>query len=83
MAANPAGLAELMIGRSHPFENSRHDVWRASLKLIVSEIKSDAAAMGTAATPFKLTFLGFGHAMLFTQHSDNYRPEHETTAAQS
>lgn len=52
----PAGLAEMMIERTRLYGKPRYGVGRASPKLIVSEIKSDAAAMGAAATPFKLTF---------------------------
>ncbi|MGA1832452.1 ROK family protein [Rhizobium wenxiniae] len=51
----PAGLAEMMIERTRLYGKPRYGVGRAS-KLIVSEIKPDAAAMGAAATPFKLTF---------------------------
>ncbi|UXS42247.1 ROK family transcriptional regulator [Agrobacterium tumefaciens] len=52
----PAGLAEMMIERTRLFGKPRYGVGRASPKLIISEIKPDAAAMGAAATPFKLTF---------------------------
>ncbi|MBP2568492.1 MULTISPECIES: ROK family transcriptional regulator [Agrobacterium] len=52
----PPALAELMIERTQLFGKPRYGVWRASPKLIVSEIKPDAAAMGAAATPFKLNF---------------------------
>jgi hypothetical protein len=33
-----------------------YGIGRASPKLFVSEIPTDAAAMGAAVTPFKLTF---------------------------
>ncbi|KJF65758.1 ROK family transcriptional regulator [Rhizobium nepotum] len=52
----PPALAELMIERTQLFGKPRYGVWRASPKLIVSEIRPDAAAMGAAATPFKLNF---------------------------
>lgn len=52
----PPALAHLMIERTHLYGKPRYGVRRASPKLIVSEIASDAAAMGAAATPFKLTF---------------------------
>ncbi|UXR92846.1 ROK family transcriptional regulator [Agrobacterium tumefaciens] len=52
----PAGLANMMIERTRLYGKPRYGVGRASPKLIVSEIKPDAAAMGAAATPFKLTF---------------------------
>lgn len=52
----PPGLAEMMIERTRLFGKPRYGVGRASPKLIISEIKPDAAAMGAAATPFKLTF---------------------------
>lgn len=52
----PAGLAEMMIERTRLFGKPRYGVGRASPKLIVSEITPDAAAMGAAATPFKLTY---------------------------
>ncbi len=52
----PLGLAEMMIERTRLYGKPRYGVGRASPKLIISEIKPDAAAMGAAATPFKLTF---------------------------
>ncbi|MBP2509147.1 putative NBD/HSP70 family sugar kinase [Agrobacterium tumefaciens] len=52
----PTGLADMMIARTRLYGKPRYGVGRASPKLIVSEIKPDAAAMGAAATPFKLTF---------------------------
>ncbi|MDR6101837.1 putative NBD/HSP70 family sugar kinase [Agrobacterium larrymoorei] len=52
----PPGLAEMMIERTRLFGKPRYGVWRASPKLIVSGIKPDAAAMGAAAAPFKLTY---------------------------
>ncbi len=52
----PSGLAEMMIERTRLFGKPRYGVGRASPKLIISEIKPDAAAMGAAATPFKQTF---------------------------
>ena len=52
----PPGLAEMMIQRTELFGKPRYGVWRSSPKLIVSEIETDAAAMGAAITPFKLTF---------------------------
>ncbi|MBP2537507.1 ROK family transcriptional regulator [Agrobacterium tumefaciens] len=52
----PPGLAEMMIGRTHLYGKPRYGVGRASPKLIISEIKPDAAAMGAAAAPFKLNF---------------------------
>ncbi|KQU89532.1 ROK family transcriptional regulator [Ensifer sp. Root31] len=52
----PPTLAQLMIERTQLFGKPRYGVWRASPKLIVSEVKPDAAAMGAAATPLKLTF---------------------------
>ncbi len=52
----PSGLAEMMIERTRLFGKPRYGVGRASPKLIISEIKPDAAAMGAAAAPFKLTY---------------------------
>ncbi|WP_296021647.1 ROK family transcriptional regulator [uncultured Agrobacterium sp.] len=52
----PTSLADLMIERTRLFGKPRYGVWRASPKLIVSEILPDAAAMGAAATPFMLSF---------------------------
>jgi len=52
----PPALAQLMIDRTRLFGKPRYGVWRASPKLIISGVKPDAAAMGAAATPFKLTF---------------------------
>ncbi|CDZ42272.1 Hypothetical protein NGAL_HAMBI1146_50380 [Neorhizobium galegae bv. officinalis] len=52
----PPALADLMIGGTRLFSKPRYGVWRASPKLIVSDILPDAAAMGAAATPFILTF---------------------------
>jgi len=52
----PPDLAHLMIERTRLFGKPRYGVGRASPKLLVSEIPTDAAAMGAAVTPFKLTF---------------------------
>jgi predicted NBD/HSP70 family sugar kinase len=52
----PPGLAEMMIGRTRLFGKPRYGAGRTSPKLLVSEIMPDAAAMGAAATPFKMTF---------------------------
>lgn len=52
----PPGLAQLMIERTQLFGKPRYGVGRASPKLLISEISSDAAATGAAVTPFKQTF---------------------------
>lgn len=52
----PPDLAHLMIERTRIFGKPRYGVGRASPKLLVSEIPTDAAAMGAAVTPFKLTY---------------------------
>lgn len=52
----PPALAHLMIERTRLYGKPRYGVRRASPKLIVSGISSDAAAMGAAVTPFKLAF---------------------------
>lgn len=52
----PPGLAKLMIERTQIYGKPRYGVWRSQPKLIVSEIVQDAAAMGAAITPFKLTY---------------------------
>ncbi len=52
----PRDLAELMIERTKIFDRPRYGVQRPSPKLIISEISSDAPAMGAAVMPFSRTF---------------------------
>ncbi|RMC37220.1 ROK family transcriptional regulator [Paracoccus alkanivorans] len=52
----PPELAEMLIRRTRLFGKPRYGVSRPHPKLIVSEIGSDAAAMGAAIRPFNLTF---------------------------
>lgn len=52
----PPDLAQMMIDRTEIFGRPRYGVPRPSPKLIISEIASDASAMGAAITPFHSTF---------------------------
>lgn len=52
----PPDLARLMIERTKIFDRPRYGVQRAGPKLIVSDISSDAPAMGAAVMPFSRTF---------------------------
>ncbi|KAB1086358.1 ROK family transcriptional regulator [Neorhizobium galegae] len=52
----PPNLAQMMIDRTEIFGRPRYGVPRPSPKLIISEIASDASAMGAAVTPFHSTF---------------------------
>ncbi|WFU90464.1 ROK family transcriptional regulator (plasmid) [Rhizobium sp. CC1099] len=52
----PSDLAQMMIDRTELFGRPRYGVDRPRPKLIVSEIGSDASAMGAAITPFRSTF---------------------------
>ena len=53
----PTEIAQMLIDRTHWYgKTPRYGVWRPRPKLIVSEIGSDAAAMGAAVTPFRASF---------------------------
>lgn len=52
----PPGLAAMLVERTKIFDRPRYGVHRGGPKLIVSEIASDAAAMGAAIMPFRRTF---------------------------
>jgi predicted NBD/HSP70 family sugar kinase len=52
----PPDLAQMLIDRTQIFGRPRYGVSRPSPKLIISEIGSDAAAMGAAVTPFRQSF---------------------------
>ncbi|BCH27894.1 NagC family transcriptional regulator [Mesorhizobium sp. L-8-3] len=52
----PPALAEMFIARTDPPEPARYGVPRPAVKLIVSEIKGDASALGAAAVPLKAEF---------------------------
>jgi predicted NBD/HSP70 family sugar kinase len=52
----PPGLASMLIERTKIFDRPRYGAHRGGPKLIVSEIPSDAAAMGAAILPFRRTF---------------------------
>lgn len=52
----PGELAHLLIRRTVIYDRSRYGVSRPSPKLIVSEIDSDASAIGAAMTPFQASF---------------------------
>lgn len=52
----PPVLASMLIERTKIFDRPRYGVHRGGPKLIVSEIPSDAAAMGAAIMPFRRMF---------------------------
>jgi predicted NBD/HSP70 family sugar kinase len=52
----PAQLASMLIERTKMFDRPRYGVHRGGPKLIISEIPSDAAAMGAAILPFRRMF---------------------------
>jgi len=52
----PSDLAQMLIGKTHIFDRPRYGVNRPGPKLIVSEIATDASAMGAAVTPFRAAF---------------------------
>lgn len=52
----PSDLAQLLIDRTRIYDRPRYGVHRPGPKLIISEIATDASAMGAAITPFRSTF---------------------------
>jgi predicted NBD/HSP70 family sugar kinase len=52
----PPRLAELMIERTQIFGKPRYGASRPSPKLIISEIESDASAIGAAVMPFRAAY---------------------------
>ncbi|MBW9060417.1 MULTISPECIES: ROK family transcriptional regulator [Rhizobium/Agrobacterium group] len=52
----PPALATMLIERTKIFDRPRYGVHRGGPKLIVSEIATDAAAMGAAIMPFRRMF---------------------------
>ncbi len=52
----PPGLAQMLIDRTRVFDRPRYGVTRPYPKLIISELGTDAAAMGAAVTPFRKSF---------------------------
>ncbi|AJC79988.1 ROK family transcriptional regulator protein [Rhizobium etli bv. phaseoli str. IE4803] len=52
----PAALAQMLIDRTEIFDRPRYGVPRPRPKLIISEIASDASAMGAAIAPFKSAY---------------------------
>ncbi len=52
----PPSLASMLIDRTKIFDRPRYGIHRGGPKLIVSEIASDAAAMGAAIMPFRRMF---------------------------
>ncbi|MFK0334825.1 ROK family transcriptional regulator [Rhizobium sp. NPDC090275] len=52
----PPVLASMLIERTKIFDRPRYGVHRGGPKLIISEIASDAAAMGAAIMPFRRMF---------------------------
>jgi predicted NBD/HSP70 family sugar kinase len=52
----PAQLASMLIERTKIFDRPRYGAHRGGPKLIISEIPSDAAAMGAAILPFRRMF---------------------------
>lgn len=52
----PPGLAAMIVARTQLFGSPRYGVWRPSPKLIISDIASDASAIGAAITPFRAAF---------------------------
>ncbi|OCP19917.1 MULTISPECIES: ROK family transcriptional regulator [unclassified Ensifer] len=53
----PMDLAQMLIDRTELFGKPRYGVSRPHPKLIISEIGSDAAAMGAAVKPFQACFV--------------------------
>lgn len=52
----PSDLAQILVERTRIYDRPRYGVHRPSPKLIISEIATDASAMGAAITPFRSTF---------------------------
>lgn len=52
----PSGLAQMLIDQTRIFDRPRYGVNRPGPKLIVSDIATDASAMGAAVTPFRAAF---------------------------
>lgn len=52
----PADLAQMLIDRTRIFDRPRYGVHRPSPKFIISEIATDASALGAAVVPFKSAF---------------------------
>ncbi|MBB5667801.1 putative NBD/HSP70 family sugar kinase [Rhizobium leguminosarum] len=52
----PSALAQMLIDRTEIFDRPRYGVPRPRPKLIISEIASDASAMGAAIAPFKSAY---------------------------
>ncbi|NKN38220.1 ROK family transcriptional regulator [Agrobacterium sp. a22-2] len=52
----PPDLAEMLAERTRIYDRPRYGVHRLHPKLIISEISSDASAMGAAVMPFRRTF---------------------------
>lgn len=53
----PVEIAQMLVDRTQWYGKSpRYGVWRPHPKLVVSEIGSDAAAMGAAITPFRASY---------------------------
>lgn len=53
----PPAVAQMLIDRTDWYGSTpRYGVWRPRPKLIISEIGSDAAALGAAVTPFRAAF---------------------------
>lgn len=53
----PTAVAQMLVDRTEWYgKTPRYGVWRPRPKLIISEIGSDAAAMGAAVTPFRAAF---------------------------
>ncbi|SFA92704.1 Sugar kinase of the NBD/HSP70 family, may contain an N-terminal HTH domain [Rhizobium sp. NFR07] len=52
----PQDLAEMLIEQTRIYDRPRYGIVRAHPKMIISEISSDAAAMGAAVRPFQASF---------------------------
>ncbi|MBB3302195.1 putative NBD/HSP70 family sugar kinase [Rhizobium sp. BK077] len=52
----PEGLAQMLIAETRIYERSRYGVSRPVPKLMITEIASDASAMGAAVVPFRATY---------------------------
>ena len=53
----PPAIAQMLVNRTEWYGRApRYGVWRPQPKLVISEIGSDAAAMGAAITPFRAAF---------------------------
>ena len=52
----PPALAQILIDRTEIYDRPRYGVPRPRPKLVISEISSDASAIGAAIAPFKSAY---------------------------